>query len=178
LGTEQYQWLTRTLEGSTAKYKFVFVHHLVGGLDKDARGGTEAATLYEWGGKNADGTDGFQAHRPGWAMPIHQLLVKHHVTAVFHGHDHFYDKQELDGIIYQEVPQPGWEGRFDAQRVAEYGYKTGTILPSSGHLRVTVSGQQATVEYVHASCNTTGNDTHKNGTVECSYQLQPLLGQK
>ena len=36
LGTEQYQWLARTLEGSPAKYKFVFIHHLVGGVDEQA----------------------------------------------------------------------------------------------------------------------------------------------
>jgi len=156
LGKEQYQWLQRTLEGSTAKYKFVFIHHLVGGLDKDARGGAEAAALYEWGGKNADGTDGFAAHRPGWAMPIHQLLVKHHVTAVFHGHDHLFARQELDGIVYQEVPQPGWVGRFDSRRVAEYGYRQGTILSSSGYLRVTVKPEEAAVEYISVSATAAG----------------------
>ena len=26
---------------------------------------------------------------------------------VFHGHDHLFVKEELDGIIYQDVPQPG-----------------------------------------------------------------------
>jgi len=173
LGAAQYQWLTRTLEESTAKYKFVFIHHLVGGLDKDARGGAEAATLYEWGGKNADGTDGFAVHRPGWAMPIHQLLVKHHVTAVFHGHDHFFDKQELDGIIYQEVPQPGWAGRFDPQRVAEYGYKSGDILGSSGHLRVTVSGKQASVEYIRALLPDEESHAQKNRTTVSTYAITP-----
>jgi hypothetical protein len=163
LGSEQYQWLKRTLESSKAKYRFVFIHHLVGGLDKDARGGVEAAPYYEWGGKNADGTDGFTAHRPGWAMPIHQLLVQHHVTAVFHGHDHFFAQQELDGIIYQEVPQPGWTGRFDAQRVAEYGYRTGTLLPSSGHLRVTVSPNGVRIDYISAS--------QQNGAIAFSYTL-------
>ncbi len=39
LGAEQHQWLKRTLEGSQAKYKFVFIHHLVSGADEQARGG-------------------------------------------------------------------------------------------------------------------------------------------
>ncbi|HEY3418324.1 MAG TPA: metallophosphoesterase, partial [Armatimonadota bacterium] len=173
LGNEQYQWLKRTLEGSKAKYKFVFIHHLVGGLDKDARGGVEAASLYEWGGKNPDGTDGFAAHRPGWPLPIHQLLVQHHVSVVFHGHDHLYAKQELDGIIYQEVPQPGWEGRFDSQRIAEYGYKTGVILGSSGHLRVTVAEKQATVEYIHASLPSGAATFQKNEAVVNTYSIAP-----
>ncbi len=169
LGKEQYDWLTRTLAGSTAKYKFVFIHHLVGGLDKDARGGTEAAPFYEWGGKNADGTDGFAAHRPGWALPIHALLLKYHVAAVFHGHDHFFDKQTLDGIVYQEVPQPSWEGRFDTERIAEYGYKSGDILSSSGHLRIAVSPQGAVVSYLRAALP----DAGQNGAVAYTYTLPP-----
>lgn len=73
---------------------------MVAGLDESARGGSEAAVLYEWGGKGKDGTDEFKARRPGWAMPIHQLLVKHKVAAVIHGHDHFFARQELDDIAY------------------------------------------------------------------------------
>ncbi len=83
-------------------------------------------------------------------MPIHRLLVKHHVNAVFHGHDHLYVKQELDGIVYQDCPQPG-DPRGGTRSAAEYGYKSGLILGSSGYLRVTVSGEQAKVEYVRTS---------------------------
>lgn len=148
LGVEQYRWLQRTLEGSRAKFKFVFIHHLVGGADSQNRGGSEAAPYYEWGGRNADGSDGFQANRPGWAMPIHQLLVRQRVNIVFHGHDHFYARQELDGVIYQLVPQPGYPGNGKAPRsAAEYGYLSGTVLGSSGHLRVAVTPDQARLEY-------------------------------
>lgn len=147
LGKEQYDWLKHTLETSQAKFKCVFIHHLVGGADRQGRGGAEVASLYEWGGKNADGSDGFAAHRPGWAMPIHQLLVKHRVTAVFHGHDHLYVKQDLDGIVYQEVPQPG-DPKGSTRSAAAYGYTSGVILPSSGYLRVTVSAGEARVDYI------------------------------
>ena len=111
LGEDQYRWLERTLSSSKALYKFVFIHHLVGGLDEQCRGGSEAAPFYEWGGKNLDGSDGFAQNRPGWPAPIHQLLVKNHVSVVFHGHDHLYAKQNLDGIVYQEVPQPATPGK-------------------------------------------------------------------
>ena len=71
------------------------------------------------------------------------------VNIVFHGHDHFYAKQELDGIIYQEVPQPGAPGNGAAPRsAAEYGYKNGVIMGSSGHLRVDVSPAATTVQYL------------------------------
>ena len=149
LGAEQYQWLKHTLETSQAKFKFVFIHHLVGGTDNQSRGGAEAALFYEWGGKNADGTDGFKQKRPGWPAPIHQLLVQNHVNIVFHGHDHFYAKQDLDGIVYQEVPQPGHPGNDRPPRsAADYGYVDGTILGCSGFLRIIVSPTRAPVACV------------------------------
>ncbi len=151
LGSNQYQWLKNTLETSKAKFKFIFIHHLVGGTDDAGRGGAEAAPMYEWGGRNPDGTDGFARNRPGWSAPIHQLLVSNKVSIVFHGHDHLYAKQDLDGIVYQEVPQPGAAGKDRAPRsAAEYGYKDGVILGGSGHLRLTVSTTLAKVEYISA----------------------------
>lgn len=152
LGSAQYRWLKQTLETSHAKYKFIFIHHLVGGTDRQNRGGVEAAKFYEWGGSNADGSPGFAEHRPGWSAPIHQLLVKSRVSAVFHGHDHLYACQNLDGIIYQEMPQPGTPDNGRAPRSAvEYGYVNGVILGSPGHLRVTVSPDFARVEYLQTT---------------------------
>ncbi|MEI8290850.1 MAG: metallophosphoesterase [Verrucomicrobiota bacterium] len=152
LGTEQYQWLMRTLETSRARFKFVFIHHLVGGINNQCRGGAEASLFFEWGGHNLDGSDGFKQNRPNWPAPVHQLLVQNKVNIVFHGHDHFYAKQDLDGIVYQEVPQPGYDGNGKAPRsAAEYGYLKGTTLGSSGHLRVTVSHDKVNVDYVKAS---------------------------
>jgi predicted phosphodiesterase len=150
LGAGQYQWLKQTLEASRAKFKFVFIHHLVGGLDPQSRGGCEAAPFFEWGGQNLDGTEGFKEQRPGWPLPIHQLLVRNHVSIVFHGHDHLYAKQELDGLVYQECPQPG-DPKGSIRSAAEYGYKSGTILSSSGHLRVKVTAGQATVTYMRST---------------------------
>lgn len=150
LGREQYDWLARTLECSRSRHTFVFIHHLVGGLGRATRGGVEAAPYFEWGGRNADGSDGFAVRRPGWPMPIHALLVKHRVSAVFHGHDHLYARQELDGVCYQCVPQPGNLPRGN-RADGEYGYRAGTRAPGSGHLRVSVSPDAAQVEFIRAS---------------------------
>ncbi|MEI8064337.1 MAG: metallophosphoesterase, partial [Verrucomicrobiota bacterium] len=147
LGKAQYDWLKKTLETSKATFKFVFIHQLVGGLDRAGRGGVAAAPFFEWGGQNPDGKDVFQEQRPGWALPIHQLLVKNRVNIVFHGHDHLYAEQDLDGIVYQEVPQPG-DPHGNTRSAEEYGYKQGIILGSSGHLRVVLTTSQATVEYI------------------------------
>ena len=147
LGEAQYRWLKRTLEGSKASFKFVFIHHLVGGLDRQSRGGTEAAKYFEWGGLNLDGTPGFQQNRPDWAAPIHQLLVQNHVNVVFHGHDHLYARQELDGVVYLEVPQPS-DPKGTTRSAAEYGYRSGVILGSPGHIRVKISPSSVSIDYV------------------------------
>jgi phosphodiesterase/alkaline phosphatase D-like protein len=147
LGETQYNWLKNELEASQAEFKFVLVHNLVGGIGKDQRGGAEAAEFFEWGGANGQGAEEFPTMRPGWELPIHDLLVKYNVNAVFHGHDHFYARQEKDGIIYQLVPQPGTPGN-SVNDATSYGYESGTFLPSAGYLRVVVASDDVTVEYV------------------------------
>ena len=170
LGEAQYRWLTKTLETSKAPFKFVFLHHLVGGLGKDVRGGVKPAPFMEWGGKNADGSDGFKQHRPGWELPLHQLFVKNGVSIVFHGHDHLFAMEELDGIIYQEVPQPG-HSSGGTRSAEEYGY-TGTILGSSGHVRVTVGPNEAKVDYVRTIVPGVTRGDMANASVEHSYTLR------
>ena len=173
LGDAQYQWLKRTLETSQAKYKFVFLHHLVGGKDSSQRGGVEAAKYFEWGGFNLNDVNEFAAKRPGWPMPIHQLLVANKVSAVFHGHDHLYVKQDLDGIVYQEVPQPGFPRINVPASAVEYGYVTGVLLGSPGHLRVTVAPDKAKVELVRPVLAKDETATKKNGEIGHSYEIQP-----
>nr|MBP7688855.1 hypothetical protein [Thermoflexales bacterium] len=171
LGDEQYAWLKRTLETSDAQWKFVFVHQLVGGEGKDGRGGVEAAPYFEWGGQNVDGTWGFDQYRSGWAMPIHQLLVAHQVTAVFHGHDHLFVKQELDGIVYQAVPQPSSARANATDSAANYGYVSGDVLGSPGYLRVTVTPEQVKIEYVRTYLPE--KPDQQNGQVDYTYTLAP-----
>ncbi|KYC52089.1 MAG: Calcineurin-like phosphoesterase [Candidatus Methanofastidiosum methylothiophilum] len=168
LGIEQYDWLKKTLEGSDAKYKFVFTHHLVGG-DDQGRGGIEKARFFEWGGYNPDGSYGFDTKRAGWGKPIHQLLVENGVDAVFHGHDHFFAKQELDGVIYQLVPQPSHPGTI-VNTADKYGYFNGDILGGSGYLRVTVSPSNVKVDYVRSSLGS-GEDDYTSGVVVYSYTI-------
>jgi predicted phosphodiesterase len=150
LGERQYRWLAQTLQSSAARSKFVFIHQLVGGADEQGRGGIEAAPFYEWGGKNSDGSDGFRQNRPGWLAPIHELLVRSGTSVVFHGHDHFYAMQQLGGIVYQEVPQPGTPGPKKPRQAEEYGYRSGVVQGGAGHLRVRVSPGEVRVDYVRA----------------------------
>jgi predicted phosphodiesterase len=171
LGETQYRWLAHMLASSKAAMRFVFIHHLVGGLGRDVRGGAKPADYMEWGGKNADGSEGFKQNRPGWEMPLHQLFVKHGVNVVFHGHDHLFVKEDLDGIVYQDVPQPGHPSG-GTRSAEEYGYR-GVILGSAGHVRVTVEENQAKVDYVRSIVPGVTRSELENGAVEHSYTVKP-----
>lgn len=156
LGAEQYWWLKDTLEASTATFKFVFSHQVTGGAvaSQDygyGRGGAMATPYFEWGGHNDDlgETWGWDIERSGaqWmgAVPVHQLFIDNNVTAFFHGHDHVFAQEEVDGIIYQECPRasdPNYGTGFD--------YYPGIMIANSGHLRVTVSPYDVKVEYVRS----------------------------
>lgn len=171
LGEKQYRWLKSSLENVDAKYRFVFLHHLVGGSPSNNRGGVEVAQLWEWGGKGISGEYEFTQQRPGWELPIHDLLVKHGVSIVFHGHDHLFIKQDLDGIVYQEVPQPGHPRSGNTNSAKEYGYVSGETQSSSGFIRVRVGKEEARADYVRTYLPSAESQSRKNGDVSFSYTV-------
>jgi hypothetical protein len=162
LGDTQYHWFKRTLEQSTAKFKFVFAHHVMG----TGRGGIDECDLYEWGGRNKRGDWEFSTMRPGWELPVHQLMAKHRVSVFFQGHDHLFARQERDGIVYQEVPMPADPGYFayNSDR-----YQSGVKLPNSGYLRVTVSPDHARVEYIRSYLPKDESAGNLSGAIAHSY---------
>jgi hypothetical protein len=172
LGTVPHDWLVRTLRNSQARFKFVFIHQLTGSYHESGRGGAEAAAYQEWGGRDIDGSEALAMRRPGWGIPIHRLLVETGVTAVFHGHDHFYARQELDGIVYQLVPQPAHRNDR-SPHTEEYGYKEGLFLPNSGYLRVQVTPEHVTVDYLRSALPENERRGVLNGSVSDSYTLHP-----
>ena len=128
-----------------------------------------SATCYEWGGRNKRGDWEFNQKRPGWELPVHQLMVKHGVTIFFQGHDHLFARQERDGIVYQEVPMPADQGYVAYN---EDRYQSGVKLPNSGHLRVTVSPEQVKVDYVRCYLPKDETDQRKTGEVAHSYTIK------
>lgn len=168
MGGAQYHWFKQTLEQSRARYKFVFAHHVLG----TGRGGVDVCDLYEWGGRNRRGDWEFSERRPGWELPVHQLMVKHGVSVFFQGHDHLYCQQERDGIIYQEVPMPADHGY---QTYNEDRYASGVKLPNSGFLRVTVTPEQARVEYLRSYLPESVGGAARHGEVAHSYVIQPRV---
>ena len=173
LGRTQYDWLVDTLENSNANFKFVFAHQVTGGVDNYGRGGAEAAShalggtgSYEWGGEDSHGNYVFNIKRPGWGDPIQKVFVDNGVTIFFHGHDHVFVAQTLDDIGYQECPQPSDPDYEEGLYVAGH-YWTGLKVNNSGHLRVTVTPAQVTVEYIRAYLLGDGD----NGDLGHSYTI-------
>jgi len=191
MGDAQYQWLTSTLEGSDAKWKFVFAHHINGG----GRGAAAMVGNQEWGANLAE----FQANRPSWDKPVHQLLVDTGVTVFFQGHDHIFSREVVDGMVYQAVPNPGdnsyyafncdsyapesirWQG---PRGYGVYDPDYSVVLPNTGFLHVTVSPDHVQVEYVRTyrevdlqvNANGSFDGTEVNGEVAFSYSLPARPG--
>ncbi|HEY5623638.1 MAG TPA: fibronectin type III domain-containing protein [Gammaproteobacteria bacterium] len=166
MGDAQYQWFRETLAESDATYKFVFTHHVLG----VGRGGIELASNYEWGGYGADGTWEFDERRPGWELPVHQTMVKYGVTIFFQAHDHIFVHQELDGIVYQSVPNPADDTYTARNRDA---YLSGDALDNSGYLNVTASPQQLQVDYIRSWLPQDETDGRRHGEVAYSYSVEP-----
>jgi len=163
-GDGQYQWLKQTLEQSSAKWKFVFAHHVMG----TGRGGIEIVNQYEWGGNNTDGTWGLTAKRPTWTASLHQLFVANHVTAFFQGHDHIFAHQVLDGVTYQSVANPA-DNTYTAFNAD--AYTSGDIFPNAGYLKVTVSPASVQVEYIREWLPQDQSPTQISGTVQFAYTI-------
>ncbi len=165
LGDAQYQWFKKTLEGSKARHKFVFAHHVMG----TGRGGVETSELYEWGGKDRRGDSLFKQKRAGWELPVHQLMAKHRVSIFFQGHDHLYARQERDGVVYQEVPVPA-DHTYTAFN--EEAYRSGKKLPNAGYLKVAVSPEEVKVDYVRCWLPKDETAMQKTGDIAHSYTVK------
>ena len=167
LGLDQFNWLKTTLSGSSAKYKFVFAHQLLGGwtdmasMNDYAHGGANYAQFVEWGGQNEGGGDGWAAHRntASWGtQPIHQILVANDVSAFFHGHDHQGAYEERDGVAYVSIPNGSFTGGFGIYTTGD-GYTTwADSSQAAGHVKVVVSPTQTTVNFIRTSTGATLED--------------------
>ena len=165
LGQTQYDWLHTTLQNSTAKFKFVFIHHPLG----EDRGGIVPAQYFEWGGKERNGNNTFATHRPGWAMPIHDLFKTYGVNILFQGHDHVFAHEMMDSVTYQEVPMMA-DATYIKGMVNSSAY-TADTFENSGYVRVTVSPSCVKVEYVKNYLPQDTGGTNHNKEVKFSYTI-------
>ncbi len=162
LGQTQYEWFKTTLENSTAKYKFVFAHHVVG----QERGGVTCHNIAEWGD-----TTNFEANRPGWGgVPIHELMVNNGVNVFFQGHDHLFSHEQIDGMVYQECPMAA-DSTYEIGMLANSTSYTQDTLKGTGHIRVTVGPEHSTVDYVLSCRAKDASSWNKNDSVAFSYTI-------
>jgi len=80
---EQFKWLETVLANSTQKHKFVFLHHPL-------------YTDLEKGHHAHDSLDRYPENRDR----LESLFAKHKVYAVFAGHEHYYQRRMVDGIVH------------------------------------------------------------------------------
>jgi hypothetical protein len=130
LGAEQLAWLDRTLAGATSKWRFLFIHHTVGG----------AAGNFD---NSAYGRGGGQAAYVGEQAMVHDLMRRHGAQIFFYGHDHVFTDMVVDGIHYTLPGSAGAPWKFIA---AETGYEE--YWPDSGFARVRVSPESVLVDFI------------------------------
>jgi len=131
LGSEQFAWMERTLSTSAHPYKFVCIHHAVGG---DA--GTESETLYGRGGHRAAGV--------GEQRLLHEAMQEYGVQMFLYGHDHVFVDEVVDGIHYTLPGSCGAPWHF-GREITGYG----RFWADSGHARLSVRPERATVSFVN-----------------------------
>ncbi len=130
LGSEQLAWLQKTLDEATSKWRFVLVHHVVGGAGGDAEN-----AAYGRGG-------GLSAYIGEQAL-VHEMMQEAGVQIFFYGHDHVFTDMVVDGIHYTLPGSAGAPWKFDT-------YDTGYVnyWPDSGYGRVNVSPEMVQVDFI------------------------------
>ena len=130
LGPAQLAWLQRTLAGAASKWRFLFIHHAVGGAAGDA-----ADTAY--------GRGGGQAAHVGEQAQIHALMLQYGVQIFFYAHDHVFTDMVVDGVHYALPGSAGAPWKFDESQTGYTQYWT-----DSGFARVDVSPERVDVDFV------------------------------
>lgn len=130
LGEDQLDWLETTLQEATSKWRFLFIHHTVGGAAGDA-----ANSNY--------GRGGGQAAYVGEQATVHQLMLDYGVQIFFYGHDHVFTDMVVDGIHYSMPGSAGAPWKFTTE---ETGYTE--YWPDSGWAEVDVSPDSVDVRFL------------------------------
>jgi 3',5'-cyclic AMP phosphodiesterase CpdA len=91
LGEEQLAWLERTLSRSSAAWKLLFAHHLVGGLPD------RSCYHYGRGGARATEDGTLRGRFLGEQSDIHALMKRTGAQVFFFGHDHLFCRDEKLG---------------------------------------------------------------------------------
>ncbi len=130
LGRQQFAWMQDTLSTSDHPYKFVCIHHAVGG-----NAASDRETLYGRGGPRAAGV--------GEQRLLHEAMREFGVQVFFYGHDHVFVDEVVDDIHYTLPGSCGAPWKFGTEVT---GYRR--YWGDSGHARLSVRPDQTTVSFV------------------------------
>ncbi len=117
---EQLKWLESLLSNSQQKHKFVFLHH----------------PLYTDLGKGHHTADSLDKY-PETRDRLEALLAKYRVTAVFAGHEHYYEKRMVDGFLHI-ITGGGGAPMYDKEEYGGFNH----------FVQVTVDGDKVSGEVV------------------------------
>ena len=147
LGTEQAQWLNDTLAGSESRWKLIFAHSLFGGTGPSFE--CSPGSAYARGNANfvdSPGTD---------QIVIQSLMETYGVQAYIYGHDHLYSASEHNGIKYITAglgAPPNWSDCL------ENYYLPWKTVKEPGHLRVDVSQDSLSIQYIKAATDASNGE--------------------
>ena len=130
LGSAQLAWLEQTLANATSRWRFLFIHHTVGGAAGDPA-------------NSAYGRGGGQAAYVGEQAVVHELMQQYGVQVFFYGHDHVFTDMVVDGIHYTLPGSAGAPWKFPDTTTGYQEYWT-----DSGHARVEVDPEGVRVDFI------------------------------
>ena len=119
----QLKWLEGVLAASRQKHKFVFLHH----------------PLYTDLGKGHHAHDSMDKY-PDSRDRLEALFAKSRVDAVFAGHEHYYERRTVDGIIHI-ITGGGGAPIYDKEEYGGFNH----------FVQVTVDGDKVSAEVVDIS---------------------------
>lgn len=131
LGENQWKWLKATLAASTQPYKFIFIHHAIGG-----NGGNMRESLY--------GRGGGRAFNIGEQKILHDLMKKHGVQTMFYGHDHVFTDMKVESIHYTLPGSAGMTKKFGKHWTGYHKYRK-----DSGFAMLSIEKQHAEVKFIN-----------------------------
>lgn len=115
LGATQMRWFERTLARSGARWKFVFCHHVLGGVLM------ESGVAYGRGSAIEAARSGTEQAR------IHELMQRHGAQFFVYGHDHAFCHSRLGRVHYLCCARPTWLSRWWSKE---------SMLESYGDIRI------------------------------------------
>ncbi|MEZ5332705.1 MAG: metallophosphoesterase [Thermoanaerobaculia bacterium] len=168
LGAAQLAWLERTLASSTARWKLVFAHHLVGGSEWDLSASTRR-TVYKYG------RGGGRYALVGEQARVTAALRDAGGGAFLYGHDHVFADQPAEGVrflccgrttIHTEADRLWWRGPGWAEAYGDVAARDPyDFWAAIGYVRLEVTPQRATLQLVRTAESPGDNVTTPLGEV-------------